>query len=220
MSVQLHVAAAWQLGVRWDIIAAEPPASGNVCHQSQETQWIHGAEGQWIISRRELIFFPQWPFHFQLILNGSPNGKEEVESTSGVHFSDSLQWNWRTVWEKKKSSSIQLRGILFLKWCLAEGDGHCCHFRPDGDKLLVDFSLVGNTVGPAGPCGGWVTWAVEEPETEAFSETLGSKCFLKNYKLSCRYGKNDSLQDMILPTLLMYSSSSPVVISYGCMQSF
>lgn len=87
---------------------------------------------------------------------------------------------------KKKSSSIQLRGILFLKWCLAEGDGHCCHFRPDGDKLLVDFSLVGNTVGPAGPCGGWVTWAVEEPETEAFSETLGSKCFLKNYKLSCR----------------------------------
>lgn len=88
--------------------------------------------------------------------------------------------------KKKKSSSIQLRGILFLKWCLAEGDGHCCHFRPDGDKLLVDFSLVGNTVGPAGPRGGWVTWAVEEPETEAFSETLGSKCFLKNYKLSCR----------------------------------
>lgn len=82
------------------------------------------------------------------------------------------------------------------------------------------FSLVGNTVGSAGAGGWWLTWAVGKPETE----TLGTECFLKNYKLSFRasgwYGKNDSLRGAILPTRLEYSSSSPVVFSCGCVQSF
>lgn len=57
-------------------------------------------------------FFPPND-RFQLILNGSPNGKEEVEAISGVHFSDSLQWNWRTAWEKEVLFNPVERNIVF-----------------------------------------------------------------------------------------------------------